>query len=70
VEQGKDQRLDVRSVDVRIGRDDDLVVSGFGQVEFIADAAAEGKNDVLDLIALERGRHIRALDVEDFAFER
>jgi hypothetical protein len=46
VEEGEQQRADVRAVDVRVGHDDDAVVAQLVRVVFLgADAAAEGRDE-------------------------
>ena len=61
----------MRAVHVRIGHDDDLVVAGLADVEFrLADARADGGNDLLDDVA---GQHMvfpGFLHVQNFAPKR
>ena len=49
-EECQKQCSDVRSVDVSIRHDDDLVVAQLADVEVLADVAAEGRDHVLDLL--------------------
>ena len=51
VEEGHQQRPDVRAVDVRVRQQDDLVVAQLGEVERLADAGAERDDQRPDLLA-------------------
>ncbi len=67
VEEGQQQRADVRAVDVGVGHDHDLVIAQLGEVEFLAaDAGAERLDDGPDLAAGEHPVEARAFDVEQF----
>ncbi len=71
VEKRQQQRADVRTVDVRVGHDNDAVVAQlFGTVLFLADAAAERGDQRGDLGRAEQLVEARLLDVEDLAFQR
>ena len=70
VEEGHQQRADVRAVDVRVGQQDDLVVAQLGDVERLADARAEGDDQRPDLLAREHLVDARLLDVEHLAEHR
>ena len=71
VEEGQQQRPDVRPVDIGVGHDDDLVVAHLEGVELVlADPGAETLDEGPDLL---RGQHpveARLLDVEDLAPQR
>ena len=73
VEERQQQDADVRTVDVCIGHDDDLVVARLGDVEVAAvagtrrDAAADRGDQRLDGIARERAMVAHALDVQNLA---
>src|SRR3546814_3573939 len=41
IEEGQEQRADMRAVDVGVGHDDDLVIAQLVDREFVADAGAE-----------------------------
>ena len=50
IEEGEQQRADMRAVDVGVGHDDDLVVAQLGEVELVmADAGAERGDERADL---------------------
>ena len=71
IEEGQQQRTDVRAVDVRIGHDDDAVITQFIWVVLVTtDAAAKRGDQRRDFL---RGEHLveaRFLNVEDFTFQR
>ena len=51
VEEGEEQRADMRAVDVGVGHDDDLVVAQLADVELVlADAGAEREDQRADLL--------------------
>src|SRR3546814_2133311 len=50
IEEGEQQRADVRAVDVGVGHDDDLVIAQFCKVEFVADAGAERLDQRADFL--------------------
>src|SRR6266511_1684506 len=52
-EKRKEQRADVRAVDVRVGKDGDLAVAGLRQVELVADARSDRADQRLDLQVLK-----------------
>src|SRR5581483_3069310 len=71
VEEGEQERADVRAVDVRIGHDDDAVVAQLvGVVFLLAEAAAERGDERGDLGGGKQLVEARALDIEDLALER
>ena len=70
VEEGEQQRSDVRAVDVRVSHQDDLVITQLADIEVVlADAGAESGDQRLDL-AVAAILSARLLDVQDFALER
>ena len=70
-EEGEQQRADMRSVHVRVGHDDDLVVAQLLDVEVVApDAGAERGDERADLLASQHLVEARTLDVEDLAAQR
>ena len=66
-EEGEQQRADVAAVDVGVAHQDDLVVADLGDVELLADAGADGRDQRLDLVVLEHLVDAGPLDVEDLA---
>ena len=64
----------MRSVDVRIGHDDDLVIAKFGNIEIVSvsfgEAAAERIDHGLDLCIGKNLVDTCFLDVQDFASDR
>ena len=71
VEERQEQRADVRTVHVRVRHDDDAVVAQLVDVEILgADAAAEGRDHRLDLVAAEHLVEARLFDVQDLALDR
>ena len=67
VEEGQQERADMRAVDVGVGHDDDLVVAQLAEVEIVADAGAQGGDQRADLLAAQHPVEPGALDVEDLA---
>ena len=73
VEERQQQDADMRTVDVCIGHDDDLVVARLGDIEVAAvagtrrDAAADRGDERLDGVARERTVVAHALDVQNLA---
>src|SRR5439155_24311331 len=53
VEEGQDQRPDVRAVYVSVGHDDDPVVAKLREVEFLTDAGSDYLHERLDLVIRE-----------------
>src|SRR5205823_1416765 len=70
IEEGEQQRADVRAVDVGIRHDDDLVVAQLVGIELVADPGPERRDQRADFLAGQHLVHARALDVEDFAAQR
>src|SRR5450759_1858601 len=67
-QQGEQQRADLQTIG--IGHQHDLVIARLGQVEVLADAGAEARDEGLDLVV---GQHLvdaGLLDVEDLAADR
>ena len=67
VEEGQQQRADVRAVDVGVGHDDDLAVAALGEVHLVADARADGRDHAADFFV---GQHLvfaRLVGVDDLA---
>ncbi len=69
IEEGKEQRANVGAVDVGVGHDDDFVVAAFGEVDFFADADADGLNHAADFLVGEDFIFARFVGVDDFAAE-
>ena len=73
VEERQQQDADMRTVDVCIGHDDDLVVARLGDIEVAAvagtrrDAAADRGNQRLDGVTRERAMVTNAFDVQNLA---
>ena len=67
VEEGEKQRRDVIAVGVGVGHDDDAVISELADIECLADAAAEGGDDIGQLLVLEHLGCGCALDVQYLA---
>ena len=67
VEEGQEERADMRSVDVGIGHDDDLAVATLRDVKVVADARAERRDHRADLGIGEDLVKTRFLDVQDLA---
>ncbi len=72
IEERQQQRADVRTVDVGVGHDDDVVVAELVDVEVLAafDAATERRDQRADLRARKHLFEARALDVEDLSAQR
>jgi len=72
IEERQEQRANVRTVDVRIGHDDDLVVAELLDVEILSalDAAAQGGDQRADLCARNHPFEARPLNVEDLSAQR
>ena len=60
----------MRAVDVGVAHHDDLAVAPLGGVLLVADAVADGRDDVADLLVAQDAVEPGALDVEDLAAER
>src|SRR5579884_200250 len=69
-EEGEKQRPDVRAIHVGVGHDNDAPVAQFLEIEAVADAGAERRDQIFDLVVGEDLVQPRLLDVEDLAFER
>ncbi len=70
VEEREQQRADVRTVDIGVGHDDDLVVPELREIELLADAGARRGDERLDLLVAEHLVDTRTLDIEDLAADR
>ena len=71
IEEGQQQRTNVRAVDVRIGHDDDAVIAQFVRVVLIAaDAAAKGGDQRRHFLGREHFIEAGFLNVEDFTLQR
>ena len=71
VEEGHEQRPDVRAVDVGVGHDDDLVVAELVQVALgLADGRPQGGHHDPDLLIVEDLVLAGLPDVEDLAAQR
>src|ERR1700694_873342 len=66
-EKGEQQRADVRTIDVSIGHDDDVVVAQFIDVELLANPGSERGDQVADLFGREDLVLAGLLHVEDLA---
>ena len=51
-EERQKKRSDMAAVDIGIGHDDDLVIPELVEVEFVADAGAERRDDGLELVVV------------------
>ena len=60
----------MRAVDVGVAHHHDLAVPPLGRVFLLADAVADGRDDVADLLVAEHAVEPGPLDVEDLAAER
>ena len=69
-EEREQQRADVAAVDIGVGQDADLVVAPLLDVELLADAGADRRDQRLDLEVLEHPVEAGPLDVEDLAPDR
>ena len=58
------------AVDVCVGHENDLMVSQFRHVEFLADACSEGRDETLDRFGGQSTVQTRLLDVEDLPANR
>ena len=70
-EEGQQQGTDVRTVNVSIGHDDDVVIAQFVDVVlFAADATAQRSDQGADFLRRDHLVKTGFLDVEDFTFQR
>ena len=69
-QQRQQQRLDVLTVDVGVGHQDDLVIAQLLDVELVVDAGAQRGDERLDLVVLQHPVDAGLLDVEDLAADR
>ena len=67
IEERQQQDADVRAIDIRIGHDDDAVVTRLVGVEILADVGANRRDQRADRVAGQRAVQTSALDVEDLA---
>ncbi len=71
IEEGQQQRTDVRAVDVRIGHDDDAVITQFVRVVLVAtDAAAQRGDQRRHFLRREHLVETRLLNVKNFTLQR
>ena len=76
VEEGHDERVDVRAIDVGVGHDDNLVVAQFVDVGLAvafavnAEADADALDDVHHRLSLEHAVPLYLFDVQDFSAKR
>ena len=71
IEEGQQQRTDVRAVDVRIGHDDDAVITQFVRVVLVTPNAAAQRGDKRRyFLRREHFVEARLLNVEDFTLQR
>ena len=71
VEEGQQRGTDVRAVDVRVGHDDDAVVTQFLRLVLVlADTCAERRDQRGDFLRRNQLVETRLLDVQDLALER
>src|SRR3546814_13840155 len=70
IEEGQEQRADMRAVDVGVGHDDDLVIAQLVDREFVADAGAERLDQRSHLLRRDDAVEVRALDVQYLALQR
>ena len=71
VKERQQQRANVRTVDVRVRHDDDLMIAQFGNVEFIpANAGAQRHNEVANFLASQHAVKPRAFDVQNLTLQR
>ena len=70
VEEGQDQRADVRAVHVGVRHDDHAVVAELRDVELVADARADRGDHRLDLLVREHLVDPVLLGVDDLAAQR
>src|SRR5690606_6739859 len=74
-EERKDKRPDVAAVNVRIGHDDDLVISQLVQVQRLrivggTKAHPKGSDDIFDLVVVVDLVFLCLLNVQDFPAKR
>ena len=70
-EKRKQKRADMRPVDIRVGHDDDLVITQFVHIEVVApDPGAERGDQGPDFLARQHLVEARPLDIEDFSAQR
>ncbi len=71
IEEGQQQRTDVRAVDVSIGHDDDAVVAQFVRVVLVTtDTTAQRGDQRCHFLRGEHFVETRFLDVKDFTLQR
>ena len=70
VEKREQKRSDMRTVDVGVRHDDDLIVTALGNVDFAAVAHADRRDHTLNLFVLENANVMRFVRVDDLAAQR
>ena len=66
-EEGQHQGADMRSVHIRVGHDDDFVVTKFFVIHIFPHSHAHGRNHVFDFLAGQHAVETGALHVQDLA---
>src|SRR6185312_978848 len=70
-EERQQQRADVRAVDIRVGHDDDLVVTELFGLEIVfADTSAHRRNQRADFFVAQHAVITGLFDIENLALER
>src|SRR4029077_12610358 len=69
-EEGEQQRRDVMTVRVGVHQEEDLAVAQLGEIDRLAHAAAERRDDVLELLVGEQLLVVGLLGVEHLAAQR
>src|SRR5439155_25862847 len=70
IDKCEEQRRDVVAVGIGVGEDDDLPVAQLRQIEVLAEAAAERRHEIRELLVLEDLRERRAFGVQNLAAQR
>ena len=70
VEEGQEERRDVVAVRVGVGEDDDLAVAKPAQVEVVSQPAAEGRDQIGELLVFEHLRQRGALSIQHLSPQR
>src|SRR5580698_3055844 len=70
VEKGQQQRSYVRTIDVGIGHDDDLVIAQLLEAELIAEPSSERRDHGTNFFVREHFIQARLFDVDDLAAKR
>ena len=70
IEEREQQDADMGAVDIRIGHDDDAMVTRLVGIEILADIGADRRDQRTDRVAGKRTVKARAFDIEDLASQR